>query len=291
MATAAEMQARYNEIASGLLDKDLTGAQFGHNQIGLNKQGQFSDFDLRYKNGDASSLKAGGSKVAGALNSLAKEYGLDLSKVEGTQVGDYEALGSVRYDPGAGVKRSERAAFDEIFNKYLKGQWDAKATPGAPPKAAAPPAGPSDKPQNPLTYNQPAPAPGTPTTMQRPRPPVGNPNDAAPVAPANQAVVPPTPNRGDPNAPGWQGPEKKFNDVPTGPSLVNYAAQTSAYDDPMLNYLKPVYSTPTTDQKELYDQIGLDLMSRYGMDPNGEHNFFPNRTEFNVPTTAPAKYT
>lgn len=280
---ATNMQERYNQLAASLLDDDPTGVKFGHNQIGLDKSGQFSAFDLKYKKGDPNALKQQGSSVVNALNTLVKEYGLDTSKIDGTKVGDYEALGSVRYDPGAGVVRSARDAFDEIYNKYLAGQVApddsaGKAVP-VPTKAAAAPAAP-------LQYGQQQ----APSVMSR-QPPVGpgqmDVGNAIPPAPTPN--VSPRPNRGPENAPGWQGPETRYNDLPTGPSLVSYAPQTSAYDDPLNNYLKPIYKTASTGS-QMYDEMGLDLLARYGMDPNGEHLYFPNRGSFAAPGSPPEKY-
>lgn len=283
MATFSSADAarkRYNEIASGLLDTDATGTKFGHNQIGLGANNQFSAFDLKYKQGDASSLAKGGNNVAGALNRLVTEFGLDPSKIEAQKVGDYEALGSVRYDPGAGVKRSERAAFDEIFNKYLKGQFDSKIgglgaspTPAPAPQRAAAPV-------NPNNYGQPArPAPPPPIGHQGMIQDGGG-NVSTPVS---NAVIPPQPNMtpGTPErpTPGWQGPERRYNDLPTGPSLVQNTAVATSGRDPYMAYLAPVYR-PVKTGDAAYDEMGLDLLARYGF--GAEHNFFPNRDGFNI---------
>lgn len=278
-SSADAARKRYNEIASGLLDTDATGTKFGHNQIGLGANNQFSAFDLKYKQGDASSLAKGGNNVAGALNRLVTEFGLDPSKIEAQKVGDYEALGSVRYDPGAGVKRSERAAFDEIFNKYLKGQFDSKlgglgaapAPVAAQTRAAAP--------VNPNNYGQPARPVQAPGAQQGPMVPDGpNPfpqQDNTPMAP-RENMTPGTPER---PTPGWQGPERRYNDLPTGPSLVQNTAVATSGRDPYMAYLAPIYR-PVKTGDEAYDEMGLDLLARYGF--GAEHNFFPNRDGFNV---------
>lgn len=277
--SADAARKRYNEIASGLLDTDAAGTRFGHNQIGLGANNQFSAFDLQYKKGDPSSLAKGGNNVASALNNLVKEFGLDASKIEAQKVGNYEALGSVRYDPGAGVKRSERAAFDEIFNKYLKGQFDSKIGGlGAAPAPVAAPAR-AAAPVNPNNYGQPARPVATPGAQ-----PVGIRDDGpnpfpqqnnAPMAP-RENMTPGTPER---PTPGWQGPERRYNDLPTGPSLVQNVAVATSGRDPYMAYLAPVYR-PVKTGDEAYDEMGLDLLARYGF--GAEHNFFPNRDGFNI---------
>lgn len=277
--SAEAARARYNEIASGLLNTDASGTRYGHNQIGLGGNNQFSAFDLQYKKGDPGALVSGGNNVAKALNNLVSEFGLDPSKIEAQKVGDYEALGSVRYDPGAGVKRSERAAFDEIFNKYLKGQFDAKL--GGIGSSSAPVAAPAKAAANvaPLGYGQPARATPTPGAQQQtpidnsPNPfPTQN-ND--PLAP-RENMTPAQPGR---PTPGWQGPERRYNDVPTGPSLVGNTAVATSGRDPYMEYLAPVYRPVTTGDKA-YDEMGLDLLARYGF--GAEHNYFPNRDGFNI---------
>lgn len=277
--SAAAARARYDAIANGLLNEDATGTKFGHNQIGLDKSGQFSTFDLKYKQGDPNALKQQGSSVSSALNNLVKEFGLDASKIQGTQVGDYEALGSVRYDPGAGVKRSARQAFDEIFNKYLKDQFDAKVG-GMNSPAAAPPPQKAAAPVAPLGYGQPN---ATPQPQQPPPPPNMGPNPfegqnlaPPPPPPPQQNMTPAEPGR---PTPGWQGPERRYNDVPTGPSLVQATPQATSGRDPYMEYLAPVYR-PVTKGDEAYDQMGLDLMARYGF--GAEHQWFPNQSGFKI---------
>lgn len=276
--SADAARARYNQIASGLLNEDAAGTRFGHNQIGLGANNQFSAFDLQYKKGDPNSLKQQGSSVASALNSLVNEFGLDASKIEAQKVGDYEALGSVRYDPGAGVKRNARQTFDEIFNKYLKGQFDAKiggigAAPVAAPQRA------SAAPVAPLGYGQPKPAPTPGAQNQTPidNSPNPFPHQGAPqIVPPQQNMTPAEPGR---PTPGWQGPERRYNDLPTGPALVNAVPIATSGRDPYMEYLAPVYR-PVTTGDAAYDQMGLDLMARYGF--GAEHDFFPNRSGFNV---------
>lgn len=278
--SAAAAKARYDAIANGLLNEDATGTKFGHNQIGLDKNGQFSTFDLKYKQGDPNALKQQGSSVSGALNNLVKEFGLDASKIQGTQVGDYEALGSVRYDPGAGVKRSARQAFDEIFNRHLKDQFDAKFA-GAGNTTAAPPKAAASAPPAPLGYGQPNARP-QPQQPQAPAQDMGqNPfqgQNLAPPPPAapQQNMTPSGPGF---QTPGWQGPERRYNDVPTGPSLVQATPQATSGRDPYMEYLAPVYR-PVTTGTEAYDQMGLDLMSRYGF--GAEHSWFPNSGDYKI---------
>lgn len=278
-SSADAARARYNQIASGLLGKDPTGTQFGHNQIGLGANNQFSAFDLQYKKGDPNALKQQGSSVASALNSLVSEFGLDPSKIEAQKVGDYEALGSVRHDPGAGVTTTAKQAFDNIFNKYLKGQFDAKMGGyGAPPPAAAPPQK-AAAPVAPLGYGQPKATPQPQQSMVSPQDlgqnPYGDLSPPPPQAP-QQNMTPAEPGR---PTPGWQPPERRYNDMPTGPSLVQATPQATSGRDPYMEYLAPVYR-PAAKGDEAYDQMGLDLMARYGF--GAEHDFFPNPGNFSV---------
>jgi hypothetical protein len=274
--SADAARARYNEIAGGLLNEDATGTRYGHNQIGLGAGGNFSTFDLQYKKGDPSGLQKQGNQVASALNSLVSEFGLDTSKIDAPKQGDYEALNAVRYDPGAGVKRNARQTFDEIFNKYLKDQYNTKlgsygssssAAVAAPNRPAAA--------VTPLAYGQPTRA--TPVPQAGPAPVNIAPTFPQPSNdPPQQNMTPATPGR---PTPGWQPPERRYNDVPTGPSLVQAAPLATSGRDPYLEYLAPVYR-PVAHGDEAYDQMGLDLMARYGF--GSEHNFFPNRGNFSI---------
>jgi hypothetical protein len=278
-SSADAARARYNQIASGLLADEPGGTRYGHNQIGLGSGGNFSAFDLQYKKGDPSALTKGAGSVANALNSLVSEFGLDTSRIDAPKQGDYEALGSVRYDPGAGVITSPKAAFETIFNKYLKDQYNAKlggygtaSAPVAAANRAAPVAAP-------MAYGQPArPTPGAQAVA-----PV-NPGDLGPsMPPADNRPLPPqqnmTPAEPGRLTPGWQPPERRYNDLPTGPSMVNATPIATSGRDPYMEYLAPVYRAAKTGE-EAYDEMGLDLMARYGF--GAEHNFFPNREKFPI---------
>lgn len=274
MATSAETaQKRYNEIASSLLTEAPGGVRFGHNQVRMNDKGSFETFDLQTKKGDSSNLVKQGNQVTAAINSLVSEFKLDTSGLKAGQ-----ALGSVRYDPGAGVTTSAKTLFDNIYNKYFADQMAAKtagnntAVP-QPTKAAAPVA--------PMKYGQPA----------KPPAPVGQQPTTGGVQPGGNpfaglhpgAPEPPQPNRGPADAPGWQGPDRRFNNLPQGPAIPNNGIGIqSAAGDPFMEYLKPVYRDPLTGAAA-YDQMGIDYLAQYGMDPKGEHNFFPNRGTFKAP--------
>lgn len=277
-SSADAARARYNEIASGLLGEDPTGTKFGHNQIGLGANNQFAAFDLKYKNGDPNALKQQGSSVANALNSLVTEFGLDPSKIEAQKVGDYEALGSVRHDPGAGVTTTAKQAFDNIFNKYLKGQFDAKMgsygtpAPAGPPKAAAAPVAP-------LGYGQPK---ATPQPQQPVIPPEAMGSNMTTAVATAQPMAPQqnmTPGTAERPTPGWQAPERRYNDLPTGPAIAMATPRATSGRDPYMEYLAPVYR-PVTQGDAAYDQMGLDLMARYGF--GAEHQFFPNSGNFKI---------
>lgn len=277
-ATPEEAKARYDEIAKGLLAGDAAGTQFGHNQVRLNDQGQFETFDLRYKKGDPNALVKQGDNAVSALNQLVNEFGLDTS-----QLAKGQGLGSVRYDPGAGVKTDAKTLFDNLVKQNFQAQLDAKiagitppAPPPEPPPAAAPPP--------PLQYGQP-PAPPPPA----PPGPVDPSQLHAPFAPAPQglgSLAPPpavpthgnAPNATPDGAPGFQQMPVAVNNLPRGPAIGGQYAQATAAGDPFMQYRAPVYSTPLTGD-QAYEQQGLGLLSRYGM-AGGEHNFLPNRSTF-----------
>jgi hypothetical protein len=280
-ATPEEAKARYDEIAKGLLSGDATGTKFGHNQVRLNDKGQFETFDLRYKQGDPSQLVKQGDNATAALNQLVNEFGLDTS-----QIAKGQGLGSVRYDPGAGVKTDAATLFNNLVNANFKGQIDAKIAgikppepPPAPPPAAPPPP--------PLQYGQPpppapppAPGPVDPATLP-PNPFAPAPQGLGSLAPPPPAV--PTfgnnPVATPDGAPGFQQAATAVNNLPRGPAIGGQYAQATAAGDPFRQYNAPQYRTPLTGDPA-YEQMGLGLLSRYGMNPAGEHNFLPNRSTF-----------
>jgi hypothetical protein len=270
--TKEEAQARYDEIAKGLLSGDATGTKFGHNQVRLNDGGQFETFDLRYKQGDPGALAKQGDSAVTALNQLVNEFGLDTSAIAKGQ-----GLGSVRYDPGAGVKTDAKTLFDNLVNANLKAQLDAKIGGIAPPAPPAEPA-PAAAPPPALEYGQPA-AQTPPATFQ-PNPSPAAPQglaslEAPPAASPHYGTAPgATPN----GAPGFQAMPVAVNNLPRGPAIGGQYAQATAAGDPFMSYKAPQYRTPLGGD-QAYDQMGLDLLSRYGM-AGGEHNFLPNRSTF-----------
>lgn len=296
--TAEEAKARYDEIAKGLLAGDATGTKFGHNQVRLNDKGQFETFDLKFKQGDPNALVQQGDNATAALNQLIEEFGLDTS-----QIAKGQGLGSVRYDPGAGVKTDAKTLFDNLVKQNFQGQIDAKIA-GITPPAPAPEPAPPPAPPPPLQYGQP-PAPPPPA----PPGPVDPSQLHAPFEPAPQGLgsLPPppavpthgnAPNARPDGAPGFQQMPVAVNNLPRGPAIGGQYAQATAAGDPFMQYRAPVYGTPLTGD-QAYQQQGLDLLSRYGM-KGGEHNYLPNRSTFEaveaakrygpgstVPTTTP----
>jgi hypothetical protein len=280
-ATPEEAKARYDEIAKGLLSGDAAGTKFGHNQVRLNDKGQFETFDLKYKQGDPNQLVKQGDNTVSALNQLVNEFGLDTS-----QIAKGQGLGSVRYDPGAGVKTDASTLFNNLVNANFRGQIDAKIAGSAPP-APAPvvnPA-PTTPPPPPLQYGQPpppAPPAATPPLdpAQRPAPFAPAPQGLGSLAPPPPAV--PTfgsnPAATPDGAPGFQSPLTAVNNLPRGPAIGGQYAQATAAGDPFQQYRAPQYRTPLGGDQG-YDQMGLGLLSRYGMS-GGEHNFLPNRSTF-----------
>jgi hypothetical protein len=281
-ATPEEAKARYDEIAKGLLSGDASGTKFGHNQVRLNDAGQFETFDLKYKKGDPSALVAQGNNATTALNQLVNEFGLDTS-----QIAKGKGLGSVRYDPGAGVKTDAATLFNNLVNQNFRGQLDARIAAAAPPAAAPTPApAPAAPPPPPLQYGQPpapppqaAPPPVDPATLP--------PNPFAPAPQGLGSLAPPPPSvphfGNNPNAtpngvPGFQQMPTAVNNLPRGPVIGGQYAQATAAGDPFTQYQAPQYRTPLSGDPA-YDQMGLGLLSRYGMN-GGEHNFLPNRSTF-----------
>lgn len=281
-ATPEEAKARYDEIAKGLLSGDASGTRYGHNQVRLNDKGQFETFDLQYKKGDPSALVKQGDNATAALNQLVNEFGLDTS-----QIAKGQGLGSVRYDPGAGVKTDAATLFNNLVNQNFRGQIDAKIAGSVPAPAPAPVApAPVAPPPPPLQYGQPPPPP-----PPAPPPPVDPstlpPNPFAPAPQGLGSLAPPPPAEptfgSNPaatpdGAPGFQQMSTAVNNLPRGPVIGGQYAQATAAGDPFMRYNAPQYRTPLTGDPA-YDQMGLGLLSRYGM-TGGEHNFLPNRSTF-----------
>lgn len=290
--TPEAAQAKYDEIAKNLLGGDVSGTRFGHNQVRLNDAGQFETFDLQYKKGDPSALVQQGNSVVDALNQAVSAYGLDTSNIK-KGVG----LGSVRYDPGAGVIRDGKTVFNDIFNTNFKDQLAAKMASYAPkPAAPDPVVTPPPAPPPPLAYGQPpapppppAPAPVDPVSLPpnpfAPAPPQGlgslaPPPPAVPTFGNNPAATPD-------GAPGFQSPLTALNNVPRGPVIGGQFAQATAKNDPFMRYQAPQYRAPLMGDQG-YEQMGLHLLSRYGMS-GGEHDFLPNRSTF-LSEAAPKRY-
>jgi hypothetical protein len=289
--TPEAAQAKYDEIAKTLLTGDPSGTKFGHNQVRLNDAGQFETFDLRFKNGDPNALVQQGNSVVDALNTAVSTYGLDTSNIK-KGVG----LGSVRYDPSVGIVRDANTLFNDIFNSNFKDQLAAKMASYAPkPAEPAPVVAPPPAPPPPLQYGQPpapppppAPAPVDPATL----PP--NPFPQAPPALGSLAPPPaavPTfgnnPAATPDGAPGFQSPLTALNNVPRGPVIGGQFAQATAKNDPYMQHRAPQYRTPLMGDQG-YEQMGLRLLSRYGMS-GPEHDFLPNRSTF-LSETAPKRY-
>lgn len=282
-ATPEEARARYDEIAKGLLSGDATGTKFGHNQVRLNDKGQFETFDLKYKQGDPSQLVKQGDNATAALNQLINEFGLDTS-----QIAKGQGLGSVRYDPGAGVKTDAATLFNNLVNANFKNQIDAKIA-GIAPKTVAEPAPvvAPPPPPPPLQYGQPPPPPLAPAPPP-PDPSTLPPNPFAPAPQGLGSLAPPpsavptfgnNPAATPDGAPGFQQAATAVNNLPRGPVIGGHYARATAAGDPFMKYTAPQYPTPLTGDPA-YQQMGLDLLSRYGMNPGGEHNFLPNRSTF-----------
>lgn len=289
-ATPDEAKAKYNEIANTLLSGDATGTKYGHNQVRLNDEGKFETFDLRYKGGDPSALVAQGNNVADALNRAVDTYGLDTSGIK-KGVG----LGSVRYDPGAGVKTDAATLFNNIFGANFQGQYDAKLAgiqPPAPPPAPPPP---PPEPPPPMQYGQPAPPPAPPPAAPQPIPEMA-PNPNAGQGLASLAPPPPSvpnfgtaPNATPDGAPGFQAPATALNNLPRGPVIGGQYAHATASGDPFMSYTPTQYRAPLTGD-QAYEQMGLKLLSRYAQGADAkEHNYFPNRSTFEA-GPAPNKY-
>jgi hypothetical protein len=105
-------------------------------------------------------------------------------------------------------------------------------------------------------------------------------------------VVPPphfgnAPNATPNGAPGFQAPLTALNNLPQGPVIGGQYAQASAAGDPFMTYRAPQYRTPLTGD-QAYEQMGLQLLSRYGMS-GPEYNFLPNRSTF-LSEPAPKRY-
>jgi hypothetical protein len=290
-ASTEEAQANYDAIAKGLLTGDPGGTKFGHNQIRLNDAGQFETFDLKYKQGDPSGLQSHANNAAASLNRLVDEFGLDTSGIA-----KGAGLGAVQYDPSTGRVRDATTAYNDIYNTYLRDQVSARIAGAKPPEPAPAPAVPAAAaPPPPLQYGQPPPpAPAPPPGPVDPATLPPNPFPQAPqglgsLAPPPQAV--PTfgtnPAATPDGAPGFQSPLTAVNNLPRGPAIGGQYAQATAAGDPFMRYRAPQYRTPPSgdlsDQASLggsaYDQMGLGLLSRYGMG-GGEHNFLPNRSTF-----------
>lgn len=280
-ATPEEAQARYDEISKSLISGDVGGTRFGHNQVRLNDAGQFETFDLQYKKGDPVKLVEQGNNAVSALNQLVNEFGLDTSKID-----KGKGLGSVRYDPGAGVTTDAATLFNNLVNQNFRGQIDARIAGSVPktvtePTVVAPP-----PPPPPLQYGQPPPPPPPPAPAL-PDPSTQPPNPFAPAPQGLGSLAPPPPSvphfGNNPNAtpngvPGFQSPLTAVNNLPRGPTIGGHYAQATAAGDPFMQYRAPQYRTPLSGD-QAYDQMGLGLLSRYGMN-GGEHNFLPNRSTF-----------
>lgn len=280
-ATPEEARARYDEIAKSLLSGDATGTKFGHNQVRLNDKGQFETFDLRYKQGDPSALVKQGDNATAALNQLINEFGLDTS-----QIAKGQGLGSVRYDPGAGVKTDAATLFNNLVNQNFKSQIDARIAGITPKTVTEPVVTPPPPPPPPLQYGQPPPpaAPPPPAPID---PATLPPNPFAPAPQGLGSLAPPPPSEphfgnnpaATPNGvPGFQAPLTALNNMPRGPVIGGQYAQATAAGDPYMQHRAPQYRTPLTGDPA-YEQMGLGLLSRYGMS-GGEHNFLPNRSAF-----------
>jgi hypothetical protein len=281
-ATPEEAQARYDEIAKSLLSGDATGVKYGHNQVRLNDKGQFETFDLRYKEGDPNALVKQGDNAAAALNQLVNEFGLDTS-----QIAKGQGLGSVRYDPGAGVKTDASTLFNNLVNSNFKGQLDAKYASLAPKPVTEPVVTPPPQPPPPpFQYGQPPPPPPAPgpgpidPASLPPNPFAPAPQGLGSLAPPPPAV--PTfgnnPAATPDGAPGFQQAMTAVNNLPRGPAIGGQYAQATSAGDPFRQYRAPQYQTPLTGDPA-YEQQGLGLLSRYGMS-GGEHDFLPNRSTF-----------
>lgn len=279
--TPEEAQAHYDAIAKSLLSGDATGTKFGHNQVRLNDAGEFETFDLKYKKGDPNQLVNQGNNAVSALNQLVKDFGLNTG-----QMARNTGLGSVRYDPGAGVKTDAKTLFDNLVNQNFKAQIDAKIAGSAPIAPVTPTTPPAVTPPPPLQYGQPpppapppAPGPVDPASL----PP--NPFPPAPQGLGSLAPPPPVtvtfgnnPAATPDGAPGFQQAATAVNNMPRGPAIGGQFAQATAAGDPFMQYRAPQYQTPLSGDMA-YDQMGLDFLSRYGM-KGGEHNFLPNRAAF-----------
>lgn len=281
---ADEARARYNEIAKGLLTGDASGTKYGHNQIFWDGS-KFVTGDLRYKQGDPGNLVKQGQNVADTLNQVVNEFGLDTSKLQKGQ-----GLGSVRYDPGAGVKTDAASAFNAIFGANFQDQFQNKLAGYQPPPAAAAP--PSQEPPPPPP--PPPPQYGQPPLPPPPQPPAGPPPDAAPPP-----VLPPAPDQGlaslptpaapsygsapqatPDGAPGYQMPSALSYSLPGGPTIGGAYARASAAGDPFMAYRPPVYREPPTGD-QAYEQMGLRTLARYAQGTGAkEANYFPNRSRF-----------
>jgi hypothetical protein len=279
--TPEEAQAHYDAIAKSLLSGDAAGTKFGHNQVRLNDAGEFETFDLKYKKGDPANLVAQGNNTVTALNQLVKDFGLNTGAMSRNT-----GLGSVRYDPGAGVKTDAKTLFDNLVNQNFKAQIDAKIKGAAPPVPVAQAPTAPVTPPPPLQYGQPpASPPPPPAAPIDPSTLPPNPFPQAPQGLGSLAPPPPAvptfgsnPAATPDGAPGFQQAATAVNNMPRGPAIGGQFAQATAAGDPFMQYRAPQYPTPLSGDTA-YDQMGLDFLARYGM-KGGEHNFLPNRAAF-----------